>query len=99
MKLMSKSNKGCIEVSGEGRVSVAPDVADLRLGVSMSRPSVEELRDEAARLMAAILGAVQSTGVETRDIRTSMLSVQPRYAYHENEPPRPAGYEMANVVE
>jgi uncharacterized protein len=91
--------KGQIEVTGEGRVSVAPDVADLRLGVSLSRDSVAELRDEAARLMTAIIDAVAATGVEKRDLRTSLLSVQPRYAYHENEPPRPAGYEMANVVE
>ena len=88
-----------ITVSGTGRLSVQPDVADLRLGVSLSRGSVAELRDEAAKLMSAILAAVQSTGVENQDVRTSLLTVQPRFAYHENEPPKPAGFELTNVVQ
>ena len=32
-------------------------------------------------------------------MRTSVLSVQPRYEYRDNEPPRLSGYELANVVE
>ena len=91
--------QGEITVVGTGRVSVQPDLAELRLGVSLSRQSVAEIREEAATLMSAILTAVQASGVDKQDIRTSLLSVQPRFAYHENEPPRPAGFEMANVVE
>jgi uncharacterized protein YggE len=49
--------------------------------------------------MSAILAAVDAAGVKKEDVRTSVLSVQPRFAYHDNEPPTPAGFEMANVVE
>jgi uncharacterized protein YggE len=93
------NNPGSIVVNGEGRVSVAPDVAELRLGVSVSRLTVVEAREDAARTMEAILGAVAETGVAKRDVRTSLLSVQPRYEYRDNEPPRLSGYELANVVE
>src|SRR6187549_286557 len=98
---MTKKNKneGSITVSGTGRVSVQPDVADLRLGVNVSRATVDEARNEAAAKMAAILEAVTKAGVAKKDVRTSMLSVQPRYEYRDNEPPRLAGYELANVVE
>jgi hypothetical protein len=86
-------------VSGTGRVAVQPDIADLRLGVSVARPSVEAARGEAARTMEAILGAVEAAGVRRADVRTSLLSVQPRYDYRDGRAPTLTGYEIANVVE
>lgn len=88
-----------IVASGTGRVALAPDLADLRLGVSVSRPTVGTARAEAARLMDAILAAVDAAGVARRDVRTALLSVQPRYDYRDDRPPTLTGYELANVVE
>ena len=92
-------NAGAIVVSGTGRVSVQPDLADLRLGVAVARPTVEAARAVAATTMDAILAAVATAGVERRDVRTALLSVQPRYEYRENQPPALAGYDLSNVVE
>ncbi len=78
---------GRIVVGGTGRVSVEPDVADLRLGVSVARPTVDAARAVAAETMDAILAAVADAGLERRDVRTTLLSVQPRYDYRENQPP------------
>ena len=56
---MSAPNEaGTIVVSGTGRVAVEPDVAELRLGVAVSRDTVAEARSEAARAMTAIIAAV-----------------------------------------
>ena len=93
------SESGTIVVGGTGRVAVEPDIAELRLGVSVARPTVAAARAEAAATMAAILGAVTEAGVERRDVRTTLLSVQPRYDYRDNQPPTLIGYELANVVE
>lgn len=93
------TDAGTIVVSGTGRVSVEPDVADLRLGVAVARATVDAARGVAAETMAAILAAVADAGVERRDVRTALLSVQPRYEYRENQPPTLAGYDLANVVE
>ena len=90
---------GTIVVGGTGRVAVQPDLADLRLGVSVARPTVAAARAEASATMEAILRAVTDAGTERRDIRTTLLSVQPRYDYHDNKPPQLTGYELANVVE
>ena len=90
---------GTIVVSGTGRVSVEPDLADLRLGVAVARPTVDSARAVAAVTMEAILAAVAAAGVERRDVRTALLSVQPRYEYRENQPPALAGYDLSNVVE
>ena len=90
---------GTIVVSGTGRVAIEADVADLRLGVALGRPTVDEARAEAATTMAAILAAVTDAGVDRRDVRTTLLSVQPRYDYRDGKPPVLSGYELANTVE
>ena len=96
---MKGADPGTITVTGTGRVSIEPDVADLRLGVSVARPTVSAARAEAASLMTAIIKAVASGGVDRRDIRTSLVSVQPRYDYRDGTPPVVIGYEFTNVVE
>jgi uncharacterized protein len=95
----SPPDEGSIVVSGIGRVAVVPDVADLHLGVSVSRPTVDAAKADAGRTMDAILAAVDAAGVARRDVRTSLLSVQPRYDYRDGRPPTLTGYELANVVE
>ena len=90
---------GTIVVSGTGRVAVEPDVAELRLGVAIARPTVEAARAAAAEAMAAILAAVTGAGVARRDVRTTLLSVQPRYDYRDGKAPALTGYDLANVVE
>lgn len=89
---------GTIVVSGTGRVAVEPDIALLRMGVTISRDLVAEARADAASTMSAILDAVAGAGVTRRDIRTSMLSVQPRYDYRDGKAPSLVGYDLANVV-
>jgi len=90
---------GTIVVSGTGRVAVQPDVADLRLGVTVAKPTVEAARGEAAATMDAILRAVDAAGIARADVRTAMLSVQPRYDYRDGRSPVLTGYEIANLVE
>ena len=93
------TSTGTIVVSGTGRVAVQPDVADLRLGVTVAKPTVEAARGEAGATMDAILRAVDGAGVARADVRTAMLSVQPRYDYRDGRAAVLTGYEIANVVE
>jgi uncharacterized protein YggE len=93
------STRGTIVVSGTGRVVVDPDIAELRLGVAVSRPTVEAARSAAAEAMTAILAAVTAAGVAKRDVRTMLLSVQPRYDYRDGKAPTLVGYDLANIVE
>ena len=65
----------------------------------IARPTVEAARAAAAEAMAAILAAVTGAGVARRDVRTTLLSVQPRYDYRDGKAPALTGYDLANVVE
>ncbi len=95
----SDRDAGRIVVGGTGRVSVEPDVADLDWASRWPGQRSTRLAPSPPTTMAAILAAVADAGVERRDVRTTLLSVQPRYDYRENQPPVLTGYELANVVE
>jgi uncharacterized protein YggE len=94
----SSGTPGTIVTSGTGRIAVEPDTAELRLGVATSQSTVGAARAAAADAMTAILAAVTAAGVDRRDVRTSTLSVQPRYEYTDGKPPKLAGYDLANLV-
>ena len=94
----TSSTPGTIVTTGTGRIAVEPDTAELRLGVGISRPTVGEARTAASDAMTAILAALAGAGVERRDVRTTILNVQPRYDYRDGKPPRLTGYDLANLV-
>ena len=89
-----------ITVTGTGRASVRPDLADLRLGVTITAPSVESARAATSSTLAAVMARLKATGIEDRDLQTSVVSVSPQYDYsREGAPPRLAGYTFSNLVD
>ena len=74
-----------IWVSGEGAISVAPDLAMLEYGVEVNAPSVSEANSQASTAMDAIVEVLKARGVKDEDIQTSRFSVYPRYNYVEEE--------------
>ena len=86
-----------ITVTGTGRVLVAPDVADLRLGVTTTEPTVEKARSGNAAAMSRVLAALRAAGIEARDIQTSNLSLSPAYDYS-GPTPRLTGHTLQNTV-
>ena len=88
-----------IDVSGEGRVFVTPDIGQISVGVQLTRPTVAEARNAAAQAMTAVRASVKSNGVDDKDIATSGFSIYPQYASSRNEPrPRITGYQVSNQM-
>jgi uncharacterized protein len=88
-----------ITVTGTGRASVQPDLADLRLGVTITAPTVESARSANSSTLAAVIARLKALGIEDRDLQTSIVSVSPQYDYsREGEPPRLAAYTFSNLV-
>ena len=73
--------KRTIAVNGTGRAATVPDVADVRLGVAVTRKTVAEARTKAAEVGTTVLGALTTLGIDRSDIRTASLVVQPEYDY------------------
>jgi uncharacterized protein YggE len=86
-------------VVGEGRVTVAPDYARVRSGVSTSAKTVKEASDTNSKLMADIIAALAGAGIAKKDIQTSEFSIEPVYA-SPTPPggPKLSGYRVSNQV-
>ena len=88
-----------ISVTGTGTVLVSPDIADLRLGVSVTKPTVKAARETAAASMTKVIAALKALGIADKDIQTTLLSLQPTYDYSNGtNPPKLTGYMLSNSV-
>ena len=88
-----------IIVIGEGSVSAAPDHARISSGVTSRAKTAKEASDANAKAMAAVLAALQSAGIDQKDIQTSRFSVQPVYTSPgPNMEQRLTGFSVSNQV-
>lgn len=85
-----------ISVSGEGKVVLTPDVADVSLGVTIQRDKASTASSDAAQVMAAIIAALHSLGIADADIQTTQLYVSPMYNYGNSQ--SISGYQVSNIV-
>jgi len=93
-----------LTVSGSGEARVAPDEANVRLGVIAQAPTARAAQDQVNRAAGAVLDAIRKLGIQAEDIQTSGLSLQPLYSQgrpgteNENQAPRITGYQANNTV-
>ena len=91
-----------ISVIGEGEAPARPDMAVLTLGVTREAPTAREALDANSNAMAAVIASMKAEGIEERDLQTSNFSVNPVYAYpDQNQPdrqPKITGYQVNNTL-
>lgn len=87
-----------IVVSGDGEVRAEPDIATVTVGVSQPGATSGEAMDAVNRSLAAVIASVRAVGVESRDIQTSGLSLQPVYRTQQRteQTPEIIGYRASN---
>src|SRR4051794_6128490 len=90
--------KRTITVPGAGTIVVEPDVADVRLGVNVLASTAGAARESAAKTMNAVLKSVLAQGVARRDVRTSLVSLNPTMDYSGKAGPKVTGYQVQNSV-
>lgn len=88
-----------ISVTGQGLVSAAPDMAEIRLGVETSARLAHEALATNSNAMREVLNELQNANVDARDIQTTQLSLFPTYDQRmQGERPRVNGYTARNIV-
>jgi uncharacterized protein YggE len=84
-----------------------PDVAEVSLGVTTSRPTALEAVEANNLAMARLVEALKGRGVADKDIQTSQVSISPQYTRpaepkpgvpEEATVPKVVGYEVSNAV-
>jgi uncharacterized protein len=88
-----------IIVVGEGSISAAPDYAEIMAGVTTKAKTAKEATDANAKLMAAVIAALEDAGIAQKDIATTRFSVQPVYsAQTSTTEPKLTGFSASNQV-
>lgn len=75
-----------LAVVGEGKVQVEPDVAVVRVGITVNNaPTTEEARAQINETNNAIVAAMKELTIAEEDIMTSNYSIYPSYEFEGNE--------------
>ncbi len=91
-----------ISVTGLGEVTATPDIAHATVGVRTVAKTARAALSENSTTMAAVLDALRSRGIADRDMRTTNVSLHPRWRTEVMENGTRAqvltGYEAANLL-
>jgi uncharacterized protein len=68
-----------IVVSADGKVTVAPDVAFVTVGVQQTDPQATKAQDAANTITATAITRIKALGIPARDIQTVGISLDPQY--------------------
>ena len=77
----SSSTSRTIVMEGQGKATGVPDMMRFTVGVSVTRSDVGAAMDEANRTLTKVLASLRSRGIKGRDVKTTGLSIDPRYDY------------------
>lgn len=79
-------------VTGEGKVTVIPDIATVSVGVTAQGPTVTNVQQAINTKMNAVSDSIKRLGVDAKDIKTTNYSISPSYDYSGGSP-RITGYQ------
>jgi len=87
-----------LPVSASAEITSEPDKVAVSAGVITEGKDASAVATENAAKMTSVYAALTRAGVSRGDIKTSQLSLQPRYNYESRKKPRIVGYQANNSV-
>ncbi len=95
-----------VTVTGSARISIKPNMAQLRVGVETSAPAAKDASEKNASRMQAVIDILKAMGIADTDIRTTSVSIYPVFHYPDktmasDQPSEPqiTGYRASNEVQ
>jgi uncharacterized protein YggE len=86
-------------VTGDGKVTAAPDTVVLTLGVDSQEKTVAEAQRKAADAMDKVMKALKTKGVADKDIQTQQFNISPVIQWIDKENRQQIiGYHVTNTV-
>jgi uncharacterized protein len=96
------SARARVVVLGEGNVTVAPDYARIRSGVTTDGKTARQASDANTKLMSAVIQSLLSFGIARKDIQTTRFSIEPIYTSQSKlsgaAESKLSGYRVSNQV-
>lgn len=99
-----------IAFSGEGKVSMKPDIATMRATVTTQSKKVGDGQSQNSMRSNAVMDFLKNQGVAEKDIKTASYAITPQYQYAINQPctiggcppqrpPTIVSYDVRHVIE
>jgi len=90
--------QNAISVSGEGRVSAEPDMAEIIIGVESRAPTAKKAASQNSEDMNEVMAVLEEMGIAEEDIQTVDYSIRAEMDYRGDEGPEVVGYVVTNAV-
>jgi uncharacterized protein YggE len=74
-----------INVSGEGKVKIAPDQALISISIETKGTKAVDVKQENDKKMDAILKFIKKSNIAAEDFRTQRISLNPNYDYEKKK--------------
>jgi len=85
--------------SGEGKVTVTPDIATLSLGIEAQAATISDAQSEAQSAMDRVMDALDTNGVAEKDIQTQYFNISQITSWDDkNQQEIVIGYRVTNTV-
>lgn len=90
--------QNAISVSGEGKVSAEPDMAEIIIGVESRAPTAKEAASQNSEDMNEVMAVLEGMGIAEEDIQTVDYSIRVEMDYRGDEGPTVVGYVVDNAM-
>lgn len=81
-----------ITVTGDGKISYVPNIANVSLTVSTEAGTASEAWQKNGETVKKLFQALKSLGIDEKDLKTTGVHVNPKYFHPKGEPPELIGY-------
>lgn len=91
-----------LHLTGKATLAAPPDYASISIGVAARAPTAAGAIDQTSVAAAKIVAAARAAGIESRDLQTSYVSLQPAFKTVRDgsgSEQRPDGYQATNSVQ
>lgn len=68
-------------VTGEGKISVQPDIAVVTVGIQANGSTVKSVQEQINSVINKVSESIKGLGVDSKDIQTRNYSINPDYDY------------------
>lgn len=93
------ADKRMISVSGQGEMTITPDVAFISLGIQTNAATANEAQEANAKAFVSLEKMLyEDYKLDKKDVKTSGFSVQPEYSYTDNNP-KIKGYTASQTLQ
>jgi hypothetical protein len=95
---VAPEERNVISVTGVGKVSAEPDMAEIIIGMESRAPTAKEAASQNSGDMSEVMAVLKEMGIAKEDIQTVDYSIHTEMDYLEGEEPKVIGYVVTNAV-